>query len=77
MPSISHSSLLSNSYEPRLPLSGDFPIVQPTHTSELGGFFSFCLFYVGELDPTITEAMLFEIFNMIGLVARYVIVSGF
>ena len=26
--------------------------------------------YVGELDPTVSEAMLFEIFNMIGPVAR-------
>ena len=26
--------------------------------------------YVGELDSSITEAMLFEIFNMIGPVAR-------
>ena len=28
--------------------------------------------YVGELDPTVSEAMLFEIFNMIGPVARSV-----
>ena len=28
--------------------------------------------YVGELDLTVTESMLFEIFNMIGPVARYV-----
>jgi polyadenylate-binding protein len=28
--------------------------------------------YVGELDPTVSEAMLFEIFNMIGPVARCV-----
>ena len=28
--------------------------------------------YVGELDPTVTEAMPFEIFNMIGPIARFV-----
>lgn len=31
--------------------------------------------YVGELDPSVTEAMLFEIFNMIGPVARLALCS--
>lgn len=31
--------------------------------------------YVGELDPSVSEAMLFEIFNMIGPVTRYALVQ--
>jgi hypothetical protein len=31
--------------------------------------------YVGGLDSTVTEGMLFEIFNLIGPVARYVLYS--
>lgn len=42
------------------PLSGDKPAQPPIQPASL---------YVGELDPSVTEANLFEIFNMVGPVA--------
>lgn len=46
-------------YPPHMPPAA--PGVSVTPTASL---------YVGELDPSVSEAMLFEIFNMIGPVAR-------
>lgn len=48
------------------------PPVTSYHPPTTSGSSPSASLYVGELDPTVTEAMLFEIFNMIGPVARLV-----
>lgn len=53
---------------PPVPATGSYNIPAPTSVASAPS----ASLYVGELDPTVAESMLFEIFNMIGPVARYV-----
>jgi polyadenylate-binding protein len=47
-----------------------YPPHMPPPAASAGGVAPPASLYVGELDPSVSEAMLFEIFNMIGPVAR-------
>ena len=61
--------------EPAIPVPSPAPAPPPVtsyHPPATSGSSPSASLYVGELDPTVTEAMLFEIFNMIGPVARLV-----
>jgi polyadenylate-binding protein len=52
------------------------PQVYPQPASSAPAVSPSASLYVGELDPSVSEAMLFEIFNMIGPVARCARVSS-
>jgi polyadenylate-binding protein len=63
VPIVPEAAILS----PPVPAAGPYNISAPTAVASAPS----ASLYVGELDPTVFEVMLFEIFNMIGPVARY------